>query len=85
MTATRQRLPDELLELIRHGAGTDDRSAVFHSVIAQLKKRRWGVDAIVALLEKYPRRHRAEILRPPPRGSAAFLRQIHDQHRIRHQ
>ena len=47
-------LPDELIELIRHGAGTDDRSAVFHSVIAQLKKRRWGVDAIVALLEKYP-------------------------------
>jgi hypothetical protein len=47
-------LPEELLELIRHGAGADDRSAVFHSVIAQLKKRRWNVDAIVALLEKYP-------------------------------
>jgi hypothetical protein len=47
-------LPGELLELIRHGAGADDRSAVFHSVIAQLKKRRWGVDAIVALLERYP-------------------------------
>jgi putative DNA primase/helicase len=28
---------------------------VFHSIIAQLKKRRWGVDAIVALLEKYPK------------------------------
>jgi hypothetical protein len=47
-------LPDELLELIRHGAGTDDRSAAFHSVIAQLKKRRWSVDAITALLDKYP-------------------------------
>ena len=47
-------LRDELLELIRHGAGADDRSAAFHSVIAQLKKRRWSVDAIVALLEKYP-------------------------------
>jgi hypothetical protein len=47
-------LPDELRELIRHGAGADDRSAVFHSVIAQLKKRRWSVDAITALLEKYP-------------------------------
>jgi hypothetical protein len=47
-------LPDELLELIRHGAGADDRSAAFHGVIAQLKKRRWSVDAIVALLEKYP-------------------------------
>lgn len=48
------RLPDEFLELIRHGAGTDERSAVFHSVIAQLKKRRWSVEAIVALLDKYP-------------------------------
>ena len=47
-------LPNELLELIRHGAGADDRSAVFHSVIAQLGKRRWGVDAIVALLKRYP-------------------------------
>jgi hypothetical protein len=47
-------LPDELLELIRHGAESNDRSAVFHNVIAQLKKRRWSVDATVALLERYP-------------------------------
>jgi hypothetical protein len=47
-------LPEELLEIIRLGAGNDDRSAVFHSVIAQLKKRHWSVEAIVRLLEKYP-------------------------------
>jgi hypothetical protein len=46
-------LPNELLEIIRHGAETDDRSAIFHGVIAQLKKRRWNIDAIVALFEKY--------------------------------
>jgi hypothetical protein len=47
-------LPDELLEIIRYGAGTDDRSAIFHSIIAQLKKRRWSIEAIVRLLENYP-------------------------------
>jgi hypothetical protein len=47
-------LPPELLELIQNGAEQGDRSTTFHSVIAQLKKRRWSVDAIVALLEKYP-------------------------------
>jgi hypothetical protein len=51
--ADESTLPDELLELIRHGAGAGDRSAVFHSVIAQLKKRRWTIDAIISLLEKY--------------------------------
>jgi hypothetical protein len=48
-------LPPELLEIIRCGGGANaDRSALFHSVVAQLKRRRWSVDAIVALLEKYP-------------------------------
>ena len=47
-------LPDELLELIRYGPKDKDRSAQFHSVIGQLKKRHWSADAIVALLEKYP-------------------------------
>jgi RepB DNA-primase from phage plasmid len=47
-------LPHELFEIIRYGAGAGDRSAVFHSVIAQLKRRRWCVDAIVALFDKYP-------------------------------
>jgi hypothetical protein len=47
-------LPDDLLELIRFGAKGKDRSGEFHSVISNLKKRRWSVDAIIALLEKYP-------------------------------
>jgi hypothetical protein len=48
-------LPDDLLQLIRSGVDdTEDRSAAFHSVVAQLKRRRWGVEAITSLFEKYP-------------------------------
>ena len=48
-------LPDDLLDVIRHGAGPGaDRSKVFHDVVAQLRRRNWTVDAIVALLERYP-------------------------------
>src|SRR5262249_49087000 len=48
-------LPVDLLQLIRDGVEVgQDRSAGFHSVIARLKKRRWSVEAIAALLEKYP-------------------------------
>jgi hypothetical protein len=56
-------LPDDLLKIIREGVATNGaahsggdktRSALFHSVIAQLKKRRWSLEAIIALLEKYP-------------------------------
>ena len=48
-------LPDDLLDVIRHGAGPGaDRSKVFHDVVAQLRRRNWTVDAIVELLEKYP-------------------------------
>lgn len=49
-------LPDDLLETIRQGGAgkATDRSALFHSVVAQLKRRNWTVDAIIALLEKYP-------------------------------
>jgi hypothetical protein len=47
-------LPDDLLEAIRTDLPKGQRSEAFHSVIAQLKKRNWSVDAIVALLEKYP-------------------------------
>jgi hypothetical protein len=48
-------LPDDLLQVIRRGGGkNDDRSALFHGVIGQLKRRHWTIDAIVALLEKYP-------------------------------
>jgi hypothetical protein len=56
-------LPDDLLKIIREGVATNSstrsggdktRSALFHRVIAQLKKRRWSLEAIIALLEKYP-------------------------------
>jgi hypothetical protein len=48
-------LPNDLLQLIQNGvAGIEDRSAVFHSVVAQLKKRRWSAGAIATLFERYP-------------------------------
>jgi hypothetical protein len=47
-------LPNDLLQLIREGVEPPGRSAACHSVVAQLKKRRWSVHAIVSLFEKYP-------------------------------
>jgi hypothetical protein len=51
-------LPAELLKDIRDGGSgkknDKSRSALFQSVIDQLKRRHWTVDAIVALLGKYP-------------------------------
>jgi hypothetical protein len=51
-------LPDELLKDIRDGGvgkkNDKSRSALFQSVINQLKRRNWGVEAIIELLEKYP-------------------------------
>jgi len=51
-------LPEELLKDIREGGvgkGDDkSRSALFQSVIDQLKRRHWTVEDIFALLEKYP-------------------------------
>jgi hypothetical protein len=51
-------LPEELAKSIREGGvgKTNDksRSALFQSVVDQLKRRHWSVDDIVALLEKYP-------------------------------
>ena len=51
-------LPEELLKDIREGGvgkGKDkSRSALFQSVVDQLKRRHWSVETIVALLEKYP-------------------------------
>jgi hypothetical protein len=51
-------LPEELLKDIREGGvgkGNDkSRSALFQSVIDQLKRRHWTVEDIFALLEKYP-------------------------------
>src|SRR6516225_8414786 len=51
-------LPEELLKDIREGGvgkGNDkSRSALFQSVVDQLKRRHWSVEDIVALFEKYP-------------------------------
>jgi hypothetical protein len=48
-------LPDDLLEIIRYGAGpAADRSELFHKVVANLERRHWTIDAIVKLLERYP-------------------------------
>jgi hypothetical protein len=85
-------LPPDLLRLIRDGvSGIEDRSAVFHSVVARLKRRRWSVEAIVALFERYPNgiahkylgRIRAEVERSydkhdnlPPSGPGATARAL---------
>ena len=55
-------LPDELLQDVRDGGvslgvgakGDASRSGLFHRVIGELKKRKWTVDQICALLERYP-------------------------------
>jgi hypothetical protein len=47
-------LPADLLDIIRHGCPPPNRSTLFHSVVAQLERRHWTIDAIAALLEKYP-------------------------------
>ena len=48
-------LPADLLEDIRRGGDENiDRSELFHKVIRQLKHRRWTIEAIVELLNKYP-------------------------------
>jgi hypothetical protein len=51
-------LPEDLMREIRDGGlgqGDDStRSALFHAVIGKLARRRWGEEAILALLEKYP-------------------------------
>jgi hypothetical protein len=56
LEADEAALPDELLEIIRQGGGpNDDRSALFHRVIKELQLRRWTIEAITELLEKYPK------------------------------
>jgi hypothetical protein len=51
-------LPEELLKDIREGgvgkSNDKSRSALFQSVIDQLKRRHWSIEDIVALFEKYP-------------------------------
>jgi hypothetical protein len=57
-TADESTLPDELLKAIRDGGvgkkNDKSRSALFQSVVDQLKRRHWSVEAILELLEKYP-------------------------------
>jgi hypothetical protein len=60
--ADESSLPDELMSDIRGGGVSrglgvkkdKSRSGLFHNVIGELKKRRWSVDQIHALLEKHP-------------------------------
>src|SRR5262249_34410241 len=51
-------LPDDLLKDIREGGvGKKDdktRSALFQSVVDQLKRRHWTIESIVKMFEKYP-------------------------------
>lgn len=50
-------LPDELIKDIREGGDCKSgakRSGLFHHVIGELKKRRWSIERINAVLEKYP-------------------------------
>ena len=55
-------LPTELLQDIRDGGlslgvsakADKSRSGLFHRVIAELKKRKWTIEQIHALLERYP-------------------------------
>ena len=47
-------LPEDLLADIQNGGNGSDRSAQFHKIIRELKRRRWSVESILQLLEKYP-------------------------------
>jgi hypothetical protein len=51
-------LPDDLLKDIRDGGvgkkNDKSRSALFQSVISQLRRRNWSIEAIMELLERYP-------------------------------
>src|SRR5262245_22047623 len=51
-------LPEELFKDVREGGvgkvNDKSRSALFQSVVDQLRHRHWSVEHIVALLEKYP-------------------------------
>jgi hypothetical protein len=51
-------LPDDLLKDIREGGvgkkNDKTRSALFQSVVDQLRRRHWSVEAIIKLFEKYP-------------------------------
>src|SRR5262249_30276734 len=57
-SADEATLPDDLLKDIREGGVGEkkdkSRSAMCQSVISQVKRRYWSVEAIIELLEKYP-------------------------------
>src|SRR5262249_26116441 len=56
LEADEATLPDDLLEIIRLGGSpTDDRSALFHRAVKELWLRRWTIETITELLEKYPK------------------------------
>src|SRR5262249_47294904 len=56
--ADQATLPDELLKDIREGGvgkkNDKSRSALFQSVVDQLKRRHWSIEAIIELFERYP-------------------------------
>jgi hypothetical protein len=47
-------LPEELQNLIKHGVPIGARSERFHAAVGRLKRLGWDVDAIHALLARYP-------------------------------
>ena len=57
-TTDEATLPDDLLKDVRDGgvgkSNDNSRSALFQSVISQLRRRHWSIEAIIELLEKYP-------------------------------
>jgi hypothetical protein len=54
--AAEATLPDDLLDIIRHGSADPaaDRSKLFHRAVSELQRRNWTIDAIVELFEHYP-------------------------------
>jgi hypothetical protein len=58
LVAAEASLPDDLLKGIREGGvskgGDASRSGLFHHMVGELRKRRWTVEQINALLEKHP-------------------------------
>jgi hypothetical protein len=53
-TADEANVPDETLRVIRDGVPQGERSEAFWNVILLLNQSGWSIDAVVALLEKYP-------------------------------
>ena len=71
-------LPDDLLELIRNGCPPPERSTLFHSVVAQLVRRRWSDRGDRRPVREVPGRHRGEVRQAPAEGGRALLHQDRD-------